>query len=116
MKYLRFLPIGRLSGGHNASIMTIAVDDADVSDSLVITGSKDHYIKLFDLTNYGVGNLTPKRNLTPPHYDGVQTLKKIGNLLFSGSRDMCIKKWDLTDYQCKQVNYLNIVQFQLSIY
>jgi kinesin family member 21 len=98
----QFMPIGRLSGGHNASIMTLAVDDNDFDSSLVITGSKDHYIKLFDVTTSCYGQISPKRSLTPPHYDGIQALRKISNLLFSGSRDMCIKKWDLNDYQCKQ--------------
>lgn len=98
----QFMPIGRLSGGHNASIMTLAVDDNDFDTSLVITGSKDHYIKLFDVSINCSGQISPKRSLTPPHYDGIQALKKVSNLLFSGSRDMCIKKWDLNDYQCKQ--------------
>lgn len=50
--------------------------------------------------------LNSKYNLTPPHYDGVQSLCKFDNYLFSCSRDMCIKKWSMLDFQCKQVNPL----------
>lgn len=88
--------------------MTLAIDDVDYDNNMVVTGSKDHYIKMFDITNSGIGVITPKRNLTPPHYDGIQTLSIIGDTLFSGSRDMCIKKWDLIDYQCKQVRLLTL--------
>ena len=109
------MPIGQLTGGHNASIMTMLVDN-----NLIITGSKDHYIKVFEVfpnyTNPSLNNNLPpnelatdvtvalKHTFNPPHYDGVQSLLKIDNSLFSGSRDMCIKKWNMNDYQCKQVN------------
>ena len=81
--------------------MTLALDDVDYDNNVLITGLKDHYIKIFDV-NSGVGVITAKRSLTPPHYDGIQTLAIVGDTLFSGSRDMCIKKWDLVDYSCKQ--------------
>ncbi len=87
--------------------MTLAIDDECLDKNTVVTGSKDHYIKLFDVVNNGIGVISPKRNLVPPHYDGIQALKIVDNLLFSGSRDMCIKKWDLNDNQCKQVLHRN---------
>ena len=49
--------------------------------------------------------LTPKYNLEPPHYDGIQSLAIQGNILFTGSRDTCIKKWDLSTHTLKQVRY-----------
>lgn len=93
-----------------------------VDDKMIITGSKDHYIKLFELSrNTGkkhsnnnlemqsflsssnsTATILSKHTLTPPHYDGVQSLFRFDNHLFSCSRDMCIKKWDMHDYQCKQ--------------
>ena len=112
------MPIGQLSGGHNASIMTMLVEN-----NLIITGSKDHYIKVFEIfPNLSSNNSTAvsatstndismdvtvalKHNFNPPHYDGVQSLLKIENSLFSCSRDMCIKKWNMSDYQCKQVKF-----------
>ena len=50
-----------------------------------------------------MGLLTPKANLDPPHYDGIQSLCLMGDLLFSGSRDTCIKKWNLAEQQLKYV-------------
>jgi kinesin family protein 4/21/27 len=85
--------------------MVLAVDDTDTADGniCVVTGSKDHYIKAFELMEDSVGVLSPKYNLEPPHYDGIQSLCLMGDLLFSGSRDMCIKKWDLAEQQLRQV-------------
>jgi len=55
-----------------------------------------------------VGVLSPKYNLDPPHYDGIQSLCLMGDLLFSGSRDTCIKKWDLAEQQQKHVSFLTV--------
>jgi kinesin family protein 4/21/27 len=101
-----------------------------IKDNQLITGSKDHYIRVFELSssfnlynsyqsghsntdtnssNNDVNNIllngitVSKYNMMPPHYDGVQTLCRFNNFLFSGSRDMCIKKWSMSDHQCKQV-------------
>jgi len=54
-----------------------------------------------------VGVLSPKYNLEPPHYDGIQSLCLMGDLLFTGSRDTCIKKWDLAEQQQKHVSGVN---------
>ncbi|KAK6191402.1 hypothetical protein SNE40_003100 [Patella caerulea] len=97
----RFSAVGKLSGGHQAAVMVLAVKHDDTS-SLVVTGSKDHYIKIFEVIDEAAGVLSPKYNLEPPHYDGVQSLAITGNTLFSGSRDSCIKKWDLTNQQLEQ--------------
>ena len=116
-----------------------------VDENMIITGSKDHYIKVFEasrpngMLQYTSTNplimtsmlppppppttppsmttnsvspstssnnlmLNSKHNLTPPHYDGVQSLCLFDSYLFSCSRDMCIKKWSMLDFQCKQVN------------
>ncbi|XP_012934617.1 kinesin-like protein KIF21B, partial [Aplysia californica] len=95
----RFSQAGRLSG-HQAPVMALALD-TDGEHTLVISGSKDHYIKIFEVIDDAAGILTPKFNLDPPHYDGIQSLALRGHTLFSGSRDMCIKKWDLTTQQHK---------------
>ncbi|GFU16704.1 kinesin-like protein KIF21A [Nephila pilipes] len=87
--------IGKLSGSHQAAIMCLAVDNDGSDKNIVVTGSKDHYIKVFEVTE-GTGGLhLAKTNLKPPHYDGIESLAIGGNFLFSGSRDMCIKKWNL---------------------
>ncbi|KAG1668931.1 Kinesin-like protein KIF21A [Nymphon striatum] len=89
--------VGKLSGGHQAPVMCLAVDNLNKDNISVITGSKDHYIKVFEVSNAQSGVHTPKLNLEPPHYDGIQSLAIRGDYLFSGSRDMCIKKWDLAN-------------------
>jgi len=60
---------------------------------------------VFELMEDSVGVLSPKYNLEPPHYDGIQSLCLMGDLLFTGSRDMCIKKWDLAERQQKHVSH-----------
>ncbi|XP_067001176.2 kinesin-like protein KIF21A isoform X2 [Anabrus simplex] len=92
----RFEATAKLSGGHQAAVMCLAVGKLSEEEDLVITGSKDHFIKVFEV-NRGISTaFTPKMNLNPPHYDGIQSLAIRGEILFSGSRDMCIKKWDLS--------------------
>ncbi|XP_062570357.1 kinesin-like protein KIF21A isoform X3 [Saccostrea cucullata] len=95
-----FCAIGKLNGGHQAAVMAIAVDRWETND-IVLTGSKDHYIKMFEVVEERAGIMTPKYNLEPPHYDGIQALCIHEDTLFSGSRDMCIKKWDLSTQQLK---------------
>ncbi|XP_077987071.1 kinesin-like protein KIF21A [Glandiceps talaboti] len=90
-----FQAMGKLVGGHSAAVMTLAVEDGDSDIDTVITGSKDHYIKVFDVPEDAGGVVSSKFNLEPPHYDGIQSLAVNDTTLFSGSRDMCIKKWDL---------------------
>ncbi|XP_050706486.1 kinesin-like protein KIF21A isoform X1 [Eriocheir sinensis] len=87
--------VGKLAGGHQAAVMCLAVDSTVPGQDVVATGSKDHYIKVFDITGTHSGLVNPRLNLEPPHYDGIQSLALYGDTLFSGSRDMCIKKWDL---------------------
>lgn len=41
----RFAAVGKLSGGHQSAIMVIGVDQQEEND-IVVTGSKDHYIKV----------------------------------------------------------------------
>ncbi|CAG2102543.1 unnamed protein product [Medioppia subpectinata] len=94
--------IGKLNTGHKADIMCLAVEEAGVDNNLVITGSKDHYIKVFEMIEGAGGIHNPKMSLKPPHYDGIEALKISGDYLFSGSRDACIKKWDLQSQRLVQ--------------
>ncbi|XP_058623065.1 kinesin-like protein KIF21A isoform X1 [Onychostoma macrolepis] len=91
----RFVCTGKLTG-HLGPVMCLTVDQTGNGQDLVITGSKDHYIKMFDVTEGAVGSISPTHNFEPPHYDGIESLVVQGDCLFSGSRDNGIKKWDLT--------------------
>uniref|UniRef100_A0A8C0XP86 Kinesin motor domain-containing protein n=1 Tax=Castor canadensis TaxID=51338 RepID=A0A8C0XP86_CASCN len=90
----RFQSTGKLTG-HLGPVMCLTVDEISNGQDLIITGSKDHYIKMFDVTEGALGTVSPTHNFEPPHYDGIEALTIQGDNLFSGSRDNGIKKWDL---------------------
>ncbi|XP_049738782.1 kinesin-like protein KIF21A isoform X9 [Elephas maximus indicus] len=90
----RFQSTGKLTG-HLGPVMCLIVDQISSGQDLIITGSKDHYIKMFDITEGALGAVSPTHNFEPPHYDGIEALTLQGDNLFSGSRDNGIKKWDL---------------------
>ncbi|XP_053321337.1 kinesin-like protein KIF21A isoform X4 [Spea bombifrons] len=91
----RFHPTGKLCG-HLGPVMCLTVDQIANGQDLIITGSKDHYIKMFDITEGALGTVSPTHCFEPPHYDGIESLVIYGDNLFSGSRDNGIKKWDLS--------------------
>nr|CAD7443218.1 unnamed protein product [Timema bartmani] len=65
--------------------------------SLYMVSAEDTgQLEVFEVNRTSSNMFIPKMNLTPPHYDGIQSLALQGDILFSGSRDMCIKKWDLS--------------------
>ncbi|XP_075384924.1 kinesin-like protein KIF21B isoform X3 [Tenrec ecaudatus] len=90
----RFQPIGKLTG-HIGPVMCLTVSQTPSHHDLVVTGSKDHYVKMFELGECVTGTVGPTHNFEPPHYDGIECLAIQGDVLFSGSRDNGIKKWDL---------------------
>ncbi|XP_063783162.1 kinesin-like protein KIF21A isoform X2 [Pseudophryne corroboree] len=91
----RFQSTGKLTG-HIGPVMCLTVDQVASGQDLIITGSKDHYIKMFDITEGALGVVSPTHCFEPPHYDGIEALIINGENLFSGSRDNGIKKWDLS--------------------
>ncbi|XP_074937434.1 kinesin-like protein KIF21A isoform X7 [Phalacrocorax aristotelis] len=90
----RFQSTGKLTG-HQGPVMCLTVDRISNGQDLIVTGSKDHYIKMFDVTEGALGSVSPTHNFEPPHYDGIEALAILGDNLFSGSRDNGIKRWDL---------------------
>ncbi|XP_009078524.1 PREDICTED: kinesin-like protein KIF21B, partial [Acanthisitta chloris] len=97
----RLQPVGKLSG-HIGPVMCLTVNQTASNHDLVVTGSKDHYVKMFEITEGMVGNIGPTHNFEPPHYDGIECLAIQGDVLFSGSRDNGIKKWDLEQQELIQ--------------
>ncbi|XP_075064938.1 kinesin-like protein KIF21A isoform X2 [Mixophyes fleayi] len=91
----RFQSTGKLTG-HLGPVMCLTVDQIASGQDLIITGSKDHYIKMFDIIEGALGVVSPTHCFEPPHYDGIEALIINGDNLFSGSRDNGIKKWDLS--------------------
>uniref|UniRef100_A0A672ICC2 Kinesin-like protein KIF21B n=1 Tax=Salarias fasciatus TaxID=181472 RepID=A0A672ICC2_SALFA len=90
----RMQAMGKLTG-HIGSVMCLTVGQSLLGKDQVITGSKDHYVKVFDVAEGTLGNVGPAHNFEPPHYDGIECLAVHGDVLFSGSRDNGIKKWEL---------------------
>uniref|UniRef100_A0A8C9Z2T3 Kinesin family member 21B n=1 Tax=Sander lucioperca TaxID=283035 RepID=A0A8C9Z2T3_SANLU len=97
----RMQGMGKLTG-HIGSVMCLTVGQSLLGKDQVITGSKDHYVKVFDVTEGTMGNVGPAHNFEPPHYDGIECLAVQGDVLFSGSRDNGIKKWDLEQQELTQ--------------
>uniref|UniRef100_A0A3Q2FMK2 Kinesin-like protein KIF21B n=1 Tax=Cyprinodon variegatus TaxID=28743 RepID=A0A3Q2FMK2_CYPVA len=92
---------GKLTG-HIGSVMCLTVGQSLLGKDQVITGSKDHYVKIFDVAEGTLGNIGPAHNFEPPHYDGIECLAVQGDVLFSGSRDNGIKKWELEQQELIQ--------------
>uniref|UniRef100_A0A3B4T4F7 Kinesin-like protein KIF21B n=1 Tax=Seriola dumerili TaxID=41447 RepID=A0A3B4T4F7_SERDU len=96
----RMQAMGKLTG-HIGSVMCLTVGQSLLGKDQVITGSKDHYVKVPN-TLGTLGNVGPAHNFEPPHYDGIECLAVQGDVLFSGSRDNGIKKWDLEQQELTQ--------------
>ncbi|KAM4588435.1 kinesin-like protein KIF21B isoform 4-T4 [Odontesthes bonariensis] len=97
----RMQATGKLTG-HIGSVMCLTVGQSLLGKDQVITGSKDHYVKVFDVAEGTLGNIGPAHNFEPPHYDGIECLAVQGDVLFSGSRDNGIKKWELEQQELTQ--------------
>uniref|UniRef100_A0A8D2JB80 Kinesin family member 21B n=1 Tax=Varanus komodoensis TaxID=61221 RepID=A0A8D2JB80_VARKO len=97
----RLQPIGKLTG-HIGPVMCLTVNRTASNHDLVVTGSKDHYVKMFEIAEGVGGNVGPTHNFEPPHYDGIECLAIQGDVLFSGSRDNGVKKWDLEQQELIQ--------------
>nr|CAB3259095.1 kinesin-like protein KIF21A [Phallusia mammillata] len=99
----KFSIVGKLTG-HTGNIMTLVVPK---NESTVITGAKDHFIKVYDYANGIQGNISPSQALEPPHMDGVESLaySPASQILFSGSRDKSIKKWDMKSKSVMKSEY-----------
>ncbi|KAG8439901.1 hypothetical protein GDO86_005894 [Hymenochirus boettgeri] len=91
----RFQSTGKLTG-HLGPVMCLTVDQSANGQDLIISGSKDHYIKMFDINEGALGSVSPTYCFEPPHYDGIEAVIINGYNLYSGSRDNGIKKWDLS--------------------
>ncbi|KAL2102542.1 hypothetical protein ACEWY4_001710 [Coilia grayii] len=90
----RFVSTGKLTG-HHGPVMCLTVDQTGNGQDVVITGSKDHNIKMFDVLEGSQGSVPPTHSFDPAHLDGIESLIVQGDILYSGSRDHSIKRWDL---------------------
>uniref|UniRef100_A0A8C7GXN1 Kinesin family member 21A n=1 Tax=Oncorhynchus kisutch TaxID=8019 RepID=A0A8C7GXN1_ONCKI len=90
----KFVSTGKLTG-HLGPVLCLTVDQGNGQD-VVLTGSKDHTLKMFEVTEGVQGSIVSCHNFEPPHQECIVSLAVQGNSLYSSSRDYCIKKWDLS--------------------
>ncbi|CAG2214009.1 KIF21 [Mytilus edulis] len=109
-----FSAIGKLNGGHQAAVMVLAVEQQKDND-VVITGSKDHYIKIFEVTDDKAGwfqrylykkwdlkTHTLKQSINQAHKDWICGLSFIpdSNIVLSGCRGGYLKLWNVDNCHC----------------
>uniref|UniRef100_A0A673CD88 Kinesin-like protein KIF21A n=1 Tax=Sphaeramia orbicularis TaxID=375764 RepID=A0A673CD88_9TELE len=97
----KFVSTGKLTG-HLGPVMCLTVDKLGNGQDIVLTGSKDRHIKMFEVTEGAQGSITSIHTFDPTHQDGVESLAVHGDVFYSGSRDYYIKKWDLANKQLLQ--------------
>uniref|UniRef100_A0A8C3B1W7 Kinesin family member 21A n=1 Tax=Cyclopterus lumpus TaxID=8103 RepID=A0A8C3B1W7_CYCLU len=89
----KFVSTGKLTG-HLGPVMCLTVDKLGHGQDVVLTGSKDHHIKMFEVAEGAQGSISSSQTFDPAHQDGVESLAVHGDVFYSGSRDYHIKKWD----------------------
>ncbi|XP_058629106.1 kinesin-like protein KIF21A isoform X2 [Onychostoma macrolepis] len=97
----RFVSTGKLTG-HLGPVMCLTVDQMGKGQDVVVTGSKDHTVKMFDVVEGAQGSISATHHFDPSHQDGLEALAIHGDSLFTAARDSCIKKWDLTRKQLQE--------------
>ncbi|XP_071358295.1 kinesin-like protein KIF21A isoform X2 [Trachinotus anak] len=97
----KFVSTGKLTG-HLGPVMCLTVDKLGHGQDIVLTGSKDHHVKMFEVAEGAQGSISSTHTFEPTHQDGVESLAVHGDIFYSGSRDYYIKKWDLASKQLLQ--------------
>ncbi|XP_059181719.1 kinesin-like protein KIF21A isoform X2 [Centropristis striata] len=97
----KFVSTGKLTG-HLGPVICLTVDKLGNGQDVVLTGSKDHHIKMFEVAEGAQGSISSSQTFEPAHQDGVESLVVHGDVCYSGSRDFYIKKWDLGSKQLLQ--------------
>ncbi|PWA14672.1 hypothetical protein CCH79_00014381 [Gambusia affinis] len=81
--------------GHLGPVMCLSVEKLGHGQDVVLTGSKDHHIKMFEVTEGAQGSIASSYTFDPAHQDSVEFLAVHRDALYSSSRDYYIKKWDM---------------------
>ncbi|CAL1568959.1 unnamed protein product [Knipowitschia caucasica] len=91
----KFASTGKLTG-HLGPVMCLTVERLGNGQDVVLTGSKDHHIKMFEVAEGAQGSITPGHTFDPSHQDSVEALTVSGDVFYSSSRDHSIHKWDMS--------------------
>ncbi|KIH45492.1 WD domain, G-beta repeat protein, partial [Ancylostoma duodenale] len=98
----KWASFGRLIGAVNSprsEVSCLAVSEGPDGLPQVFTGSRDHYVKMFQTSVGGEGVYEAMVDFTPPHYDNVTCVVPFGGYVLSASKDKNIMKFTLTDYK-----------------
>ncbi|XP_072309352.1 kinesin-like protein KIF21A isoform X2 [Eucyclogobius newberryi] len=91
----KFASTGKLTG-HLGPVMCLTVDKLGNGQDVVLTGSKDHHIKMFEVAEGAQGSVASGHTFEPSHRDAVEALTVGGDTLYSSSRDHTLHKWDMS--------------------
>ncbi|XP_028252269.1 kinesin-like protein KIF21A isoform X2 [Parambassis ranga] len=97
----KFVSTGKLTG-HLGPVLSLTVDKLGNGQDIVLTGSKDHHVKMFEVTECAQGSVSSSHTFDPSHQDSVESLAMHGDIFYSSSRDSYIKKWDLASKKMLQ--------------
>uniref|UniRef100_A0A0M3K7L8 WD_REPEATS_REGION domain-containing protein n=1 Tax=Anisakis simplex TaxID=6269 RepID=A0A0M3K7L8_ANISI len=84
----KFASIGRLTGaahGPRSEVSCLAVTSDHIPR--VFTGSRDHYVKMYDVAPLDQCVFEARYEFSPPHYDNVTAILPYGDTLFTASKD-----------------------------
>uniref|UniRef100_A0A8C5D5Z7 Kinesin-like protein KIF21A n=1 Tax=Gouania willdenowi TaxID=441366 RepID=A0A8C5D5Z7_GOUWI len=90
----KFVSTGKLTG-HLGPVTCVTVEKLGNGQDMVLTGSKDHQVKMFEVAEGAQGSISCSHTFSPAHQESVESLVVHGDVFYSSSRDYNIKKWDL---------------------
>ncbi|KHN75024.1 Kinesin-like protein KIF21A, partial [Toxocara canis] len=94
----KFAAIGRLTAaahGPRSEVSCLAVTGDYIPR--VFTGSRDHYVKMYDVEPLDQVVFEARVEFNPPHYDNVTAILPYGDALFTASKDANIMRFSLRD-------------------
>ncbi|WKY05271.1 hypothetical protein Q1695_005913 [Nippostrongylus brasiliensis] len=96
----KWASFGRLVGAVNSprsEVSCLAVTEGQDGLPQIFTGSRDHYVKMFQCNFGGEGVYEATVDFNPPHYDNVTCVVPHGGFLLTASKDKNIMKFSLMD-------------------
>ncbi|XP_061570192.1 kinesin-like protein KIF21A [Cololabis saira] len=97
----KFVSTGKLTG-HAGPVLCLTVEKWGQGQDLVLTGSKDHHVKMFEVAEGAQGGIPSSHTFSPGHQDSVESLTVHGDVFYSSCRDYYVKKWDLASRKLLQ--------------
>ncbi|KAM4523768.1 kinesin-like protein KIF21A [Fundulus diaphanus] len=97
----KFVSTGKLTG-HLGPVMCLTVEKLGHGQDVVLTGSKDYHVKMFEVAEGAQGSIGSSYTFDPSHQDAVESLAIHGDVFYSSSRDYHIKKWDMASKKLLQ--------------